>query len=108
MRPRRPPRFDFETLLLFTPYGSEAPFTAFSVNLCEGGMLLRSEKRVTKGSVLEFCSARLAGECEVMWSHETDGGNLFGIRFASLGSRAQEELAKLLYEVEENPQAETG
>ena len=96
---RRPPRFDFETLIVFTPYRSEGAFTGTSVNLCEGGMLVRSDKSIESGSILQFATATFAGECEVMWAHDSpNGGSLFGIRFSSLGPRAEEELTKLLYE----------
>ncbi len=100
MRVPRPPRFDYETLIVFTPHGSQDAFTATSVNLSEGGMLVRCGKRVEAGAVLQFATATFAGECEVMWAHESyqGGGSLFGIRFVSLGARAQEELRKLLYE----------
>ena len=97
MNARRPSRFDFETLVVFTPARPEDSFTGTSINLCEGGMLVRSERRVESGSVLQFATAMFAGECEVMWGHESvDGGSLFGIRFVSLGARAVEELSKLL------------
>ena len=95
----RPSRVDFETLVVFAPSGSEDAFTGTSVNLSLSGMLVRSERRVEPGSVLQFATAAFAGECEVMWGHESsDGGSLFGIRFVSLGPRADEELAKILYE----------
>jgi hypothetical protein len=97
MSPRRFPRFELVTLVLLTPFGSEEPFTAYSVDVSEGGMLLRTEKTVKDGMLLEFCSSHFAGECEVMWSHRAaDGSTLFGIRFTSLGPRAHEELDMLL------------
>ncbi len=98
MRPRSP-RFDYETLIVFTPFQFEDAFTGTSVNLCEGGMLVRSERSIESGKILEFATATFAGECEVMWAHESpNGGSLFGIRFVSLGPRAEEELTKLLFE----------
>lgn len=109
MSPRRFPRYDLVTLVLLTPFGSEEPFTAYSVDVSEGGMLLRSEKSVTDGTLLEFCSAQFAGECEIMWSHRAgDGSTLFGIRFTSLGPRAHEELDTLLSRFRHNDRSGTG
>jgi PilZ domain len=108
MSPRRFPRFEIVTLVLLTPFGSEEPFTAYSLDVSEGGMLLKTEKTVSDGALLEFCSSHFAGECEVMWSHRAgDGSSIFGIRFTSLGPRAHEELDTLLARFKRLPRSGT-
>jgi hypothetical protein len=93
----RAPRLDVVTLVVLTPFGTEDLFTAYSVNLSEDGMLVRSPHKLERGAVLEFATATFAGECEVMWAHDSaDGQTLAGMHFTSLGSRAHQELDKLL------------
>jgi hypothetical protein len=93
----RAPRFDLVTLVVLTPFGTEDMFTAFSVNVSEDGMLVRSTHRLERGTVLEFATATFAGECEVMWAHDSaDGQTLSGVHFTSLGPRARQELDRLL------------
>ncbi len=90
-------RFDFETAVVLMPYGGSGSFVATSVNLSESGMLLKADREVEKGLRLEFMAARFAGECQVIWSHETEsGGSLFGIMFTSLGPTAKDEIKILL------------
>lgn len=97
-RTRRPkPRFDFETTVTFTPFGTEDSFVATSLNVSETGMMLRSEKPVETDLILQFMTPTFAGECRVPWSHQAeDGALVFSIQFVSLGPRATEELKKLL------------
>jgi hypothetical protein len=93
----RAPRLSAVTLIVLTPFGTEDMFTAFSVNLSEDGMLVRSSHKLERGTVLEFATATFAGECEVMWAHDSaDGQTLAGVHFTSLGARAQQELERLL------------
>jgi hypothetical protein len=93
----RAPRLDLVTLVVLTPFGTEDLFTAYSVNLSEDGMLVRSPRHLERGTVLEFASATFAGECEVMWAHDSaDGQTLAGVHFTSLGTRAKQELERLL------------
>jgi len=93
----RAPRLDLVTLIVLTPFGTEDMFTAFSVNLSEDGMLVRSPQSLERGTVLEFATATFAGECAVMWAHDSaDGQTLAGVHFTSLGPRAHQELERLL------------
>jgi hypothetical protein len=93
----RAPRFDLVTLIVLTPFGTEDMFTSFSVNLSEDGMLVRSPRRLERGTVLEFATSTFAGECEVMWAHDSaDGQTLAGVHFTSLSARAQQEIERLL------------
>ncbi len=93
----RGPRFDLVTLIVLTPFGTEDLFTAYSVNMSEDGMLVRSTRRLPRGTLLVFATATFAGECEVMWAHDSaDGQTLAGVHFTSLGARAREELERLL------------
>ncbi len=89
-------RLDLVTLLVLTPFGTEDLFTAFTVNLSEEGMLVRSGRPLPQGAVLVFATATFAGECEVMWSHDSADGTLAGVHFTSLGDRAREEVERLL------------
>ena len=97
-------RFEFETAVVLMPYGEDGSFLATSVNLSETGMLLKADRRVEKGQRLEFMAGKFAGECRVMWSHETEAeDSLFGIVFTSLGPIAKEEIGKLLADVDSLP-----
>jgi c-di-GMP-binding flagellar brake protein YcgR len=90
------PRRAFAAPVTLTRLDSDATFEALSVNISEGGMLLRSMETSRVGEVLRFSMPQFAGRCKVLWAMDIPGNPLVGVRFTSLDAGAKEALTEIL------------